>query len=55
MSKSCHCVLYCSILHVDVVRRSVAVKERQDVLEYEKYACIDVWSIALVEVLVMTN
>jgi hypothetical protein len=34
---------------------SVAAKESQDGPECQKYACFVVWSIALFEVLVMTN
>jgi hypothetical protein len=60
MLKACHYVFYCCVLYVDVVRRTrvpvgVAVKKRQDGPEYQKDACFVAWTIALLEVLVMTN
>jgi hypothetical protein len=53
-------IFYCCVLHVDVVRSTVvhmfvSVKERQDGTKCQKDACFVVWSIALFEVLVMTN
>jgi hypothetical protein len=56
----CDKVLYCCLFHVAVVWRTgvpmiIAEKQRQDGPECQKDACFVVRSIALFEVLVMTN
>jgi hypothetical protein len=60
MRKTCDYVFFCCVFHISVVCRTgvpmiFAAKERQDGPECQKDACFFVRSIALLEVLVMTN